>query len=171
MIEKAKQIVERLDLKMHPEGGYFKEVYRSAEEINKNSLPKRFSGNRNFCTSIYFLLAGNDKSHFHKIKSDEIWHFYAGTTIVIHLIDMNGNYKCERVGNCLEINEIPQFVVPHNVWFAAEVENKNSFALVGCTVSPGFDFSDFELAKRNELLEMFPIHSKIINEFTKQETI
>lgn len=166
MIEEAKQIVKKLDLKIHPEGGYYKEVYRSPEEIKKSSLPNRFPGKRNFCTSIYFLLAGNDKSHFHKIKADEIWHFYYGTTVLLHLIDLDGKYKCQRVGNCFEKNEVPQFVVPHNVWFAAEIEDKNSFALVGCTVSPGFDFSDFELSKRNDLLEKFPIHSEIISHFT-----
>ena len=170
MIDKTKQIVEKLNLLPHPEGGYYKEVYRSDEQIKSESLPNRFGGNRNFCTSIYFLLEGEDKSHFHKIKSDEIWHFYSGTTIILHLIDSEGIHKCVKVGNNIEKDEMPQGVVPYGVWFAAEVEDKTSFALVGCTVSPGFDFNDFELAERENLLRMFPNHSEVIRRFTKQET-
>lgn len=169
MNEKAVLIIERLGLLPHPEGGFFKEIYRSEEVLQKQMLPQRFLGERNFSTSIYFLLANENKSHFHKIKSDEIWHFYSGTTLILHMIDSVGNYKCLKVGNDFEKNEIPQAVVPHGVWFAAEVEDKNSYALVGCTVAPGFDFQDFELAKRENLLALFPMHSEVINKFTMQE--
>lgn len=165
----ANQLVAKLNLQPHPEGGFFKEIYRSEELINKDSLPNRFNGARNYCTSIYFLLSNLDKSHFHKIKSDEIWHFYSGTTIILHMLDTEGNYKCVKVGNNLERDEVPQAVVPHGVWFAAEVEDKTSFALVGCTVSPGFDFNDFELAERENLIRIFPNHSAVITRFTKQE--
>jgi len=169
MLEKTIQLIEKLQLQAHPEGGFYKEVYRSDEILKKESLPNRFSGDRNYCTSIYFLLNGKDKSHFHRIKSDEIWHFYSGTAIILHMIDSDGNYKSIRVGNDFVKNEIPQTIVPYKVWFAAEVEDKNSYALAGCTVSPGFDFSDFELAKRSKLLKKFPQHSKLITEFTMQE--
>ncbi|MDP2038984.1 MAG: cupin domain-containing protein [Ignavibacteria bacterium] len=168
MIEKAKVIAERLSLQPHPEGGYFKEVYRAEDKIEMVALPKRFSGDRNVCTSIYFILAGNDKSHFHKIKSDEIWHFYSGSVLFLHQIDINGNYSRIKIGNDIVAGETPQAIIPHGNWFAAEVEDKNSFALVGCTVSPGFDFADFELAKQKDLCGKFPQHSDLIKRFTKE---
>lgn len=168
MIDKAKIIVEKLCLQPHPEGGYFKEVYRAEDKIEMASLPIRFSGDRNFCTSIYFMLAGNDKSHFHRIKSDEIWHFYAGTALILHQIEANGNYSRIKIGNEILSGETPQAIIPHGNWFAAEVEDKNSYALVGCTVSPGFDFADFELAEQKDLCEKFPQHSDMIKRFTKE---
>lgn len=168
MIDKARTIIEQLGLLPHPEGGYFKEVYRSDEKIGCNALPDRFSGERNFCTSIYFLLAEKDKSHFHRIKSDEIWHFYSGTTLILHRIDSAGNYSSIKIGNDILADETPQAVIPHGNWFAAEVEDKNSYALVGCTVSPGFDFADFELANQKDLGENFPQHSELIKRFTKE---
>lgn len=168
MIEIAKIIAEKLCLQPHPEGGYFKEVYRAEDKVEMAALPKRFSGDRNVCTSIYFMLAGNDKSHFHKIKSDEIWHFYSGTTLILHQIDSEGNYSNIKVGSNILDGETNQAIIKHGVWFAAEVEDKNSYALVGCTVSPGFDFADFELAKQKDLCEKFPQHSDLIKRFTKE---
>lgn len=167
MNEKAKIIAEKLGLQPHPEGGYFKEIYRAEEKIGNPELPERFSGDRNFSTSIYFMLSGNEKSHFHRIKSDEIWHFYSGTTLVLHLIDAAGNYSTVKIGNDILAGETPQAFIPHGNWFAAEVEDKNSYALVGCTVSPGFDFADFELATQKELCEKYPEYSELIKVFTK----
>ncbi len=155
--------IDKLGLEKHPEGGYFKEVYRSNEVLEK--LPKRFTGQRNIATSIYFLLNGNDKSHFHKIKSDETWHFYQGSSICIHMIDSDGNYSKALVGNNLNVGEQFQFTVPKNVWFAAELIDKSSFGLCGCSVAPGFDFADFELAKANELHIICPNQSELIKEF------
>lgn len=168
MIEIAKKIVEQLGLMPHPEGGNFKEVYRAEEKIVKEFLPERFSGDRNFSTSIYFMLAGNDKSLFHRIKSDEIWHFYSGTALILHQIDTNGNYSRIKIGNEILSGETPQLVVAKGNWFAAEVEDKNSYSLVGCTVSPGFDFADFELAEQKDLCDKFPQHSGLIKKFTKE---
>ena len=168
MIAKAKIIAEKLGLQPHPEGGYFKEIYRAEEKIRNPELPERFSGDRNFSTSIYFMLSGNDKSHFHRINSDEIWHFYSGTTLVLHLIDAAGNYSTVKIGNDILAGETPQAIIPHGNWFAAEVEGKNSYALVGCTVSPGFDFADFELARQAYLSEKFPQHFDLIKRFTKE---
>ncbi|RJQ58822.1 MAG: cupin domain-containing protein [Stygiobacter sp.] len=167
MIAKAKIIAEKLGLLPHPEGGYFKEIYRAEEKIGKPELPERFSGDRNFSTSIYFMLSGNDKSHFHRIKSDEIWHFYSGTALLLHQIDTDGNYSSIKIGNDILAGETPQAIIPHGNWFAAEVDDKNSYALVGCTVSPGFDFSDFELATQKELCEKYPKYSELIKVFTK----
>ena len=166
MTEAVRRIVEKLELVPHPEGGFFKEVYRSEELIPKEGLAERFPDSRSVSTSIYYLLDGENISHFHKIKSDEIWHFYSGTTLLLHQIDSEGNSSCVRVGSNLENGEVPQAVVMNGNWFAAEVEDKNSYTLVGCTVAPGFDFSDFELAVQKDLRYRFPQHADLIKMFT-----
>ncbi|MCS7052124.1 MAG: cupin domain-containing protein [Ignavibacterium sp.] len=164
MNQKAKFYIEKLDLKPHPEGGYYKEIYRSAESIIIPDYTLNRKKQRNFSTSIYFLLEGNDKSHFHKLTSDEIWHFYDGSDIKIILLDELGNLTEVILGkeaHCF------QYTIKKNLWFAAELIDKKSFALIGCTVSPGFEFEDFELADRNYLLSLFPQHEKIIKKFTR----
>lgn len=160
------QLIEKLDLKPHPEGGYFKETYRSAGEINQDSLDENINGKRNYSTCIYFLLTSNDFSAFHRINLDEIWHFYDGTAIRLHMISPGGDYSNSLIGNNIVNGEVPQFVVPAGFWFAAEVVLKNSFALTGCTVSPGFSFEDFELPKRKELVELFPNLEEVITKLT-----
>jgi predicted cupin superfamily sugar epimerase len=164
MHPKARYYIDKLDLKKHPEGGYYREIYRAGEMYFTETIPARKLSKKNISTSIYFLLSGKDKSLFHRLKSDEIWHFYDGCDVLLWLIDEKGNLNQIRVG---KESEVFQFVIPHNTWFAAELTDKNSFALVGCTVSPGFDFKDFELAKRNDLLNKYPSHKKIIIKFTK----
>lgn len=163
MNAKAQYYIEKLDLKKHPEGGYYKEVYRSNEHfiIPDYSLKKK---QRNYSTSIYFLLEGNDKSFFHKLSSDEIWHFYDGTDLRIIIIDNMGNLSEVFFGKGTGIF---QFIIKKDFWFAAELVDKNSFALIGCTVSPGFDFEDFVLGKREELINLFPQHERIIQKFTR----
>ena len=163
-----KKIIETLGLQPHPEGGYFKETYRSEEIIPQGVLPKDFEGSRNYCTSIYYLLQSGDFSAFHKIRQDEIWHFYIGSPIELYMISEAGHLTKVRVGNDIVNGQIPQFIVPKNHWFAATVAEKDSFSLIGCTVSPGFDFKDFTLATREELVEMFPQHQDIIKTFTRQ---
>lgn len=162
----AEKIIEKFDLQKHPEGGYFKEVYRSEGKILEQHLSNKFSGDRNYATSIYFLLTSNDFSAFHKINQDEIWHFYAGTTLKLHTISPKGVYDTILIGNNFDIGEIPQFVVPAQYYFAAEVLEKNSYAFVGCSVSPGFDFRDFHLPNCNELTKEFPNLYKIIEQLT-----
>lgn len=162
----AKTIVNKLELLPHPEGGYFKEVYRSNEIIKNNTLPERFSGDRNFGTSIYYLLEKKQFSTFHKLKSDETWHFYYGSPLLLHVLDENGNYKKIILGNDLAKNQVFQFTVLRNCWFAAEVSDKNSFSLIGATVAPGFDFSDFEIGKREELILKFPEYKELIKKLS-----
>lgn len=159
--------VEKLELEIHPEGGFFKEIYRSDDAISKEALPDRFSGKRAFSTSIYYLLNNRNISRFHRIKQDEIWHFYEGTALTIHCISENGVYSKHVLGRNIENGESFQVVVMAGTYFAAEVNDKESFGLVGCTVSPGFDFEDFELPERVELIRVFPEHRKIIELFTK----
>jgi len=160
-------IVEQLKLEAHPEGGFYKEVYRSEGIISKNAL-SQFSGDRNFCTSIYFLLTSDNFSGFHRIKQDEIWHFYSGSPLAIHVIDKNGVYTKHTVGMNFSENQLPQFTVPAGCWFASSVEKEGSYSFVGCTVAPGFDFDDFELAERNQLTQLYPQHAEIIEKLTKQ---
>jgi uncharacterized protein len=158
----AKQYVDKLQLQSHPEGGYFKETYRCIESIEVNCLPERFSGSRSISTSIYYLLEQGDYSGFHKIKSDECWHFYAGGQLLIHVIETTGNYYCIKLGSDILNGETFQFVVPAGAWFASEPAANVKFSLVGCTVAPGFDFADFEMANREQLLNEFPQHKDII---------
>ncbi|PIP77618.1 MAG: hypothetical protein COW85_08140 [Ignavibacteria bacterium CG22_combo_CG10-13_8_21_14_all_37_15] len=165
----ARYWISKLNLIKHPEGGYYAEVYRSEEVMTLGALPDRYSGERNVSTSIYFLLDKVDVSHFHKLQSDEIWHFYYGSSLTIHLIDGAGNYSAQKLGRNLEVGEVLQFVIPRLTWFAAEVNDKKSFSLIGCTVAPGFDFADFELAKREELVLQFSALKKIIERFAKRD--
>lgn len=162
----AKEIINFFDLTAHPEGGYYKETYRSANKILAKDLGGNFVGDRNYCTSIYFLLTSEKFSAFHKINQDEIWHFYEGATIKLHTISPKGDYSFVLIGNDYKNNEIPQFTVPAHYYFAAEVTKKNAFTFVGCTVSPGFDFRDFTLPSCKELTLEFPKLSNIIKSLT-----
>ena len=162
------EIISRLDLKPHPEGGYFKESYRSVGMIEESSLGVDYAGKRSYSTCIYFLLTSDAFSAFHRITQDEIWHFYDGSPIVFHTISESGIHTETIIGNDLSRGQVPQWVVKGGTWFGAEVMNKNSFSLVGCTVSPGFDFADFELPPRQELVELFPEHEEIIRRLTKE---
>ena len=165
MNHEAERIVKALNLKKHPEGGFFAEAYRSAETLEKD-LHKRYEGIHSLYTSIYFLLSENDFSAFHVLKSDEIWHFYAGKTLDIHIINPDDTYKRVSLGKNIESGEHFQYLIKAGQNFAAEVRDKTSFALVGCTVSPGFEYSDFELSKKEELIEKFPAHRILIERLT-----
>lgn len=151
----------------HPEGGYFKETYRSFGFMEKNTLPTEYSGKRNYSTCIFFLLTSDTYSAFHKINQDEIWHFYAGSPLKLYIISDKGEYSEHFIGNDFSAGQIPQFVVPGGHWFAAKTTEPDNYSFVGCTVSPGFDFADFVLPKRNELIRLFPQHKEIITQFTR----
>lgn len=166
MTGRAKEIVQALDLQPHPEGGFFRETYRSDIILNKETLPGDFPGNRNCSTGIYFLLAGENKSRFHRIRSDEMWHHYEGCCVIIHMINSSGKYSKIKLGKGFSKGEVQQAVVPAGVWFGAELEDKTGYCLSGCTVSPGFDFIDFELARMNEMLVLYPEQSEIIKKLT-----
>ena len=162
----AQYWIDKLRLKQHPEGGYYREVYRSDEAIAQSCLPARYSGKRSFSTSIYFLLSGKDVSKFHRLKSDELWHFHAGSTLIIHIISPGGRYSAIRLSGTTDKGQAFQCAIRRNHWFGATVNNTKSFALVGRTVAPGFDFDDFKMAEKQELLRLCPGRKRIINKLT-----
>ena len=158
--------IEKLCLQKHPEGGYYKEAYRSDESISHLSLPSRFKEDRCISTAIYFLLENDNFSAFHRIKSDEIWHFYKGSSLTLYIITEDGCLTKLQLGDNPLNGEDFQITVPCNSWFAAHVNAKKSFTLLGCTVAPGFDFNDFELADCKNLCKEYPQYESIIKEFT-----
>ena len=150
----AEEWISRLNLQPHPEGGFFRETYRASTAVSTEA------GSRSFATHIYFLLRAGECSHLHRIRSDEGWHFYAGSPLVIHQFEKN--YRATVLGSP-ESNDSPfQAVVPAGVWFGAESLG-HDFSLVGCTVSPGFDFADFELAHAKDLKTVYPEHADMID--------
>lgn len=161
-------LIEKYNLLPHPEGGFYCQTYRSSETIAKDALPERFGGDRLFSTAIYFLLEQGNFSAFHRIKSDECWHFYAGQTLLVHVIHPGGDLQTVKLGNNIEAGEVFQFVVPAGFWFASEPAPGTTFSFVGCTVAPGFDFADFELAKSNELCSVFSQHEKLIRKLCRE---
>lgn len=147
----AEAIIEKLKLNRHPEGGFYRETYRSEKTITLDNSKERNTG-----TAVYYLLKGTDKSHFHKVSSDELWLFHQGEPLEIFMITNDGNIESKILGNRLELNEEPQVIITANVWFAARLKNEKGFGLVSCIVAPGFDFNDYELGNKNELIKSFP---------------
>lgn len=163
MQSRAKFWIEKLKLQPHPEGGHFREVYRSDEVIFKENLPKRYQGDRSFSTSIYFLLERGEVSAFHRIKSDETWYFHNGDSLEIYIIDQGGSLHRKTLGVNIEKGDLPQITIERGSWFAARTIG--GFTLVGCNVSPGFVFEDFEMGELSKLLKLYPKHEKILIEF------
>jgi predicted cupin superfamily sugar epimerase len=164
-MQTAEYWVKHLDLKAHPEGGFYRETYRSKETISVDGLPARFRDERSFSTAIYFLLRSEDRSMFHRIKSDELWHFYAGRSLSIYVLSSEG-LTIYKLGADIEKGASLQIVIPANCWFGAKVDDANTYTLAGCTVAPGFDFHDFELANRENLINDFPEYKDIITLLT-----
>jgi hypothetical protein len=160
--------MEKLGLERHPEGGYFRQTYRADVEIAQAALPARFTGPRRASTAIYFLLEAGDFSAFHRLRSDEVWHFYAGSPLIVHVIEPAGAYSRIDLGSGTDNREVFQCVVRAGCWFGSELVEGGSYALVGCTVAPGFDFEDFEMGKRLELMRAYPEHRRVIERLTRQ---
>jgi predicted cupin superfamily sugar epimerase len=150
-------LVNQLNLTPHPEGGFYRETYRSTGVIPHSVLPAGFKGDRNTSTAIYYLLPEGACSRFHRIASDEGWHLYLGGPLdVVQLDPVTGELTVTTLGANLAKGETFQAMVPAGVWFGAQARPGCGYALVGCTVAPGFDFDDFELATRSQLLADFP---------------
>lgn len=162
----GKYWIDKLKLKEHPEGGFFREVYRSAGIIEKGALPEKYSASRSYSTAIYFLLEKGNPSRFHRLKSDEMWHFYEGDLLQLYIIDEKGGLDIVRLGRDLENGELFTVVVKAGCWFGAEVADGGAYSLMGCTAVPGFEFEDFELGERDKLIRLYPEHKNIIEGLT-----
>ena len=159
--------IEKLQLEAHPEGGYFRQTYKADVMVAKEALPAGFAGDRAVSTAIYFLLERENFSAFHRLRSDELWHFYAGDPLVVHVIEPEGKYSRILLGRDLEAGQVLQAVVRAGCWFASHVADWKSFAVVGCTVAPGFEFQDFEMGKREDLAATYPQHGGLIERLTR----
>lgn len=159
MHKEAAKLVKKLELEKHPEGGYFRQTYRSGTIVNIEG----YDGERNISTAIYYLLVGKQFSAFHKIRSDEIWHYYAGGSIALYAIDNEEKLSKIKIAK----SGTPQAIIKAGTWFAAALDSRKSYCLLGCTVSPGFDYRDWELGMRDELVRMCPKHKKLIERYAK----
>ncbi|AUN02363.1 cupin [Clostridium botulinum] len=162
----ANYFIEKLDMIAHPEGGYYKESFISAENITDSDLTTTFDDKRILWTSIYFLLRNGEVSNFHRLKSDEMWYYHSGSPLTIYMITPEVELITEQLGLDIEKGEKPQVLVPKNYIFGSAMNNKG-YALVGCMVSPGFEFRDFELFERNTLLNLYPKYKETIEKLTR----
>jgi len=158
MSAEVRRLIEQLDLRPHPEGGYFRETYRSASKVH---TPHAI---RDALTTIYYLLWHESFSAFHRIAADEIWHHYRGAPVAIQIIATDGSHRQTVIGEA----DCWQASVPAGCWFAAHVREPHSYALVGCDVAPGFEFADLEIASRARLISEFPKHRSLIERWTRQ---
>jgi predicted cupin superfamily sugar epimerase len=159
--------IHKLALSPHPEGGYYRRMYMSQLQVNQNTLPEGYQGARPLMTAIYYLLPGSEFSALHRLQSDELWHFYSGVSLTLHAIDEDDHYHEIKLGSDIEAGHVFQAVIPAGWWFGATVDDAKGFALLGCCVSPGFDFADFELGNRHELLQRYPVHGELIKRLTR----
>ncbi len=159
--------IEKLNLEAHPEGGYYREIYRSGDTIAHTGLPPRYPGDRSAATLIYYLLKDNDFSAFHRIRSDEIWIHVAGDSLDIHTINPGGTYETERLGKNVAEGYSPVCIIEHGLWFGASLSSHSSFCLCTCIVSPGFDFADFEMADPGMLKNMHPEYANVIDKLSR----
>jgi hypothetical protein len=159
----AQQIIDRLQLQpLTIEGGYFRETYRSNLTIPASALPTEYRGPRNVATAIYYLLTPDTFSGIHRVKSDEIFHFYAGDAVEMLQLRPDGAGKTLIIGNDLAAGHEPQVIVPAGVWQGCRLAPSGSWALMGCTVAPGFDYADYEPGKRAELIAAYPDDAEMI---------
>lgn len=164
----ADEIKRLLQLEAHPcEGGYFRQTWRSHEEIPLTALPSGYSGARAAGTAIYYLLEPSTFSEMHRLISDEIFHFYYGDPIEMLQLWPNGSSRVVRLGSDLASGVLPQLVVPKNVWQGSRLVPGGSVALIGCTVSPGFDYADYETGKRDSLTGEYPAAAEMIAALTR----
>lgn len=155
---KAQELIDKLELLPHPEGGWYKEVYRSSENLENKD--------RQLLTSIYFLITGENVSRFHRIQSDELWYFHQGSTLVVHTLSEENGHLAIKLGNDLKKGENPFAIVPARTVFGSCLESSNGYALVSCAVAPGFDFRDFEMMDKDELMANYPSAKTVIDQLT-----
>ena len=158
----VQEIIKHLGLKPHPEGGFYKETYRSDEMIPANVIPPRYHSDKYLCTAIYYLLTEDSFSAMHRLQADELFHFYMGDPVMILCLYPDGHGETIILGHDIVSGHCPQCLIPHDVWLGARIIEGGRFALMGTTVAPGFNFEDLEMGKRRALIEMYPGHADLI---------
>jgi len=153
--------IKHLNLQPHPEGGFYKEVYRSDKQVTRASSTEK----KQAITSIYYLLEGTDFSAFHRIASDELWYFHKGAPLLIHAIDSDGNYLAFELSDTASGSL--SVAIKAGLWFASEIPSKTGFALVSCAVAPGFEFSEFEIANKSQIISLYPQHAALFNKLCR----
>lgn len=167
--------IKNLQMQAHPEGGFYKRTFASDQIVERSSLKlnskskvtSNTADTRNLWTSIYFLLETGEVSNFHRLKSDEMWYYHSGSSLTIYMISPEGELTTKQLGLNIENGECPQVLVPKGYIFGSAMNN-DGYALVGCMVSPGFEFADFELFKRDFLLKKYPDHKETIIKLTRE---
>lgn len=162
----AEYWIQNLDLKPHPEGGFYKEMFRSNIVISKDELPVGYKSSRRLTTSIFYLLRTEDYSRLHRLKSDEMWYFHYGSAIRIIYIDHEGKKHTKLLGANLEKAEYFYLHIPAGNIFTAEVVDKDSFSVFSCVVSPGFEFDDFEMFDKEDLIQAYPKHASLFEKYS-----
>ncbi|MDD4687864.1 MAG: cupin domain-containing protein [Candidatus Cloacimonetes bacterium] len=170
-MQSYRDIIERLNLLPHPEGGYYRRNWQSELEAEaQDTTGKKIHSRRSIGSSILYLLPFQEVSAWHRVSCDEMWHYYAGSPLKLILISKQHGMRQQVLGNNLHNDELPQFIIPRNTWFCAEVIEIDSYSFCGCTLWPSFSYADFELANKERLLEEFPEHRDLINHiFDKQK--
>ena len=164
----ADQIITLFNLKPHPEeGGYFVETYRSSETLSEKALPSRYRGIRSFGTAIYYLLTPETFSAMHRLQSDEVFHFHLGESVEMLQLWPDGSGTVIKMGSDIVNGMQPQVIIPRGVWQGARLIKGGRFALLGTTVSPGFDLADYESGRRDELVKSYPQYQHLITALTK----
>jgi predicted cupin superfamily sugar epimerase len=167
----AQRLIEVYGLEPHPEGGYYRETYRSTQQVTRADQPTILDASRrslSASTAILYLLENDDFSALHRIQSDEVWHFHAGDPLNVVTLTPAGEREDFLLGANFERGERFQASVPAGRWFGAQLETRRGFCLVGCTVAPGFEFADFELGARAQLIEAYPRHAAIVHALTRR---
>ena len=165
MKEEIDRIMTRFKMKPHPEGGFFSAGSRSSEFLRADALPERYNSPRNLYSSIYFMVTSDSPSKFHRLRTDELWHFYKGDDLDIHTISDKGDYKKTTLTGDTDREEF-QYLIRRNTWIAATCNGDAGYAFVGCTLSPGFEFRDFELADPKKLIDLSPRNEILIGKLT-----
>lgn len=164
----AQTIIKQLGLKPHPEGGFFHETYRSCEKIAARALPTRYRSERNVSTAIYYLLTPDSFSSLHRLRSDEIFHFYVGNPVTMLQLHGDGRGETITLGQDITAGQQLQVIVPRDIWQGMFLNDGGEFALLGTTVAPGFDFADFEIGDRSDLIRQYPTSAAMIERLTRR---
>jgi predicted cupin superfamily sugar epimerase len=163
----AEEIIHLLGLRpLREEGGYFNEIYKCQELIPRKALPERYRGKRSFGTAIYYLLTPDQVSSLHRLESDEIFHFYLGDPVTMLQLHPSGDSEVLTLGQDIAGGHRLQVVVPRGTWQGSLLNEGGEFALMGCTVAPGFEYADYEAGSRGDLLKEYPEHEELITLLT-----